>query len=90
MVIDSIQVMQWRMFSHRLAAWRRCVKRRLTDALRQNARRGDCHGWARNQDGSLAGPKVLEHCIDCSVLLMAMPTPVFAPYAAIKTASARE
>ena len=36
------------------------------------------------KDGSLAGPKVLEHCIDCSVLWMAMPTPVFAPCAAIK------
>ncbi len=30
MVIDSIQVMHSRrMYSHRLVAWRRCVKRRL-------------------------------------------------------------
>ena len=33
--------------------------------------------WFSNatKDGSLAGPKVLEHCIDCSVLRMVMPTP---------------
>lgn len=41
------------------------------------------------KDGSLAGPKVLEHCIDCSVLLDGDADSVFAPYAAIKTASAR-
>lgn len=36
------------------------------------------------KDGSLAGPKVLEHCIDCSVLLDGDADSVFAPYAAIK------
>ncbi len=41
------------------------------------------------KDGSLAGPKVLEHCIDCSVLLDGMPTPASVRCAAIKTALAR-
>ena len=36
------------------------------------------------KDGSLAGPKVLEHCIDCSVLLDGDADSRSAPCAAIK------
>ena len=37
------------------------------------------------KDGSLAGPKVLEHCIDCSIMLDGDADNRFARYVAIKT-----
>ncbi len=41
------------------------------------------------KDGSLAGPKVLEHCIDCSVLLDGDADSRFRTLRSHKTASAR-
>ena len=41
------------------------------------------------KDGTLAGPKVLEHCIDCSVLLDGVMTPGSVPCAPTRTASGR-
>ena len=66
----------------------RCVKRGLSDALRQNARCGDCHGWTRTKDGSLAGPQSAGTLYRLFGAFGWRATPVFAPYAAIKTAGA--
>nr|VXZ88889.1 DNA repair protein RadA [Klebsiella pneumoniae] len=41
------------------------------------------------KDGSLAGPKVLEHCIDCSVLLDGDADSRFRTLRSHKTALAR-
>lgn len=69
MVIDSIQVMH--MADIQSSPQRRPVRETAAYLTRFAKTRGVAIVMVGHvtKDGSLAGPKVLEHCIDCSVLL---------------------
>ncbi|SQA97561.1 DNA repair protein RadA [Cedecea neteri] len=70
MVIDSIQVMHMADVQSSPGSVAQVRENRsLPDALCEDERRGDRDGRARDQRWLPGGPKVLEHCIDCSVML---------------------
>jgi DNA repair protein RadA/Sms len=70
MVVDSIQVVHSDALHRRRAVWRKSgtARRLLTRYAKQTGTVLILVGHV-TKDGSLAGPKVLEHMIDCSVLL---------------------
>lgn len=68
MVIDSDPSNAYGRYSIFLAVWHRYETAYLTRFAKTNDIAIIMVGHV-TKDGTLAGPKVLEHCIDCSVML---------------------